>query len=55
MDLSVYQKAEFLKSRGYNVGTAKGTDNYPHHVTKPGTQLNSSVNYAYNLEISKSI
>ena len=50
MELSIYQKAEFLKLRGYIVGIAKGTSNYPHHVTKPGTQLNCSVNYAYNLE-----
>lgn len=51
MELSVYQKAEFLKTRGYKVGIADGTKNYPHHVTKEGTQLNCSVNYAYNLEM----
>ncbi len=51
MELSVYQKAEFLTQRGYKVGIAKGTLNYPANVTKEGTQLNSSVNYAYNLEM----
>ena len=50
MELSIYQKAEFLKARGYKVGIAEGTENYPHHVTKEGTQLNCSVNYAFNLE-----
>ena len=54
MELSVYQKSEFLKARGYKVGIAEGTENYPHHVTKEGTQLNSSVNYAFNLETNNS-
>ena len=55
MELSVFEKADFLKSLGYNVGVAKGTRNYPSNVTKEGTQLNSSVNYAYKLEMSKKV
>jgi len=53
MELSIYQKADFLAQRGYKIGIAQGTKNYPSNVTKSGTQLNCSVNYAYNLEINK--
>jgi len=49
--MTIYEKAEFLKTKGYEIGVAEGTEDYPAHVTKKGTQLNCSVNYAYNIEI----
>lgn len=48
--MTIYEKADFLKTKGYEIGVAEGTEDYPAHVTKKGTQLNCSVNYAYNIE-----
>lgn len=51
MDKTIQEKAEFLRTKGYEIGVAEGTEDYPAHVTKKGTQLNCSVNYAYyNIE-----
>lgn len=48
MNKTIEEKAEFLKRKGYEIGIAEGTEDYPAHVTKKGTQLNCSVNYAYH-------